>query len=67
MKAVEKPKFKPLGRYSTNDVLEAFGIHRSTLRYYINKGLIMPLPRKYNRKENRFLGRDLSKLYDNIS
>lgn len=59
---IEKPVFKPLGRYPTSVVLEMLGIHRNTLANYCKAGLIMPLPKKINRKENRYLGRDLNRL-----
>lgn len=62
----EKTNFKPLGRYPTKEVLKVFGFHRNTLRNYINAGYISPLPRKINRKENMFLGRDLNKLSELI-
>lgn len=64
MMIAEKPDFKPLGRYSTMDVINILGIHRNTLRNYVKAGLILPLPKKMNRKENRYLGRDLNRLWN---
>lgn len=58
-----RPYFNPQGRYSTKEAVTMLNIHRNTLRNYVKAGLILPLPKRMNRKDNRYLGRDLTKLW----
>lgn len=59
----EHPDFKPLGRYSTTDAVKRLEIHRNSLNNYVKAGYISPLPKRVNRKENKYLGRDLNNLW----
>lgn len=58
-----QPDVKPLGRYSGKDTCTMLGIHPNTMRKYVLKGYIMPLPKKNGVKEVRYKGSDIIKLW----
>jgi len=59
-----KPDVKPLGRYTATDTAMLLGIHRNTLRLFVMRGEIKPLPVNPNTRSSRFLGSEISKCWE---
>lgn len=58
-----QPEVKPLGRYTSKEACLMLGIHPNTMRQYVLKGYIDPIPQKPGIKGVRYMGHEIIKLW----
>lgn len=62
-----EPDVEPRGRYTSKDTCNILGIHPNTMRQYVLKGYILPIPKREGVKGVRYMGREILKLWKYIT